>query len=243
MAGIRESKSVLLIIPCYNEGENVSTLFDNIKQPSIPGCIIKPLFINDASSDNTADTLRAIHAPFLENSVNLGIGGAVQLGFLYAQENGFHYAVQVDGDGQHPPSELEKILQPLFNGEADVVIGSRFLEKNKAFRSTFFRRVGINVISGLNKMLVGVRITDSTSGFRAYNRAAMAHLVAYYPDEYPEPESIVYLLHKKMRLKEVSVNMAVRSAGTSSITSLYSLYYMGKVVLNTLFLHLRMKNG
>jgi glycosyltransferase involved in cell wall biosynthesis len=235
------SNKVLVIIPCYNEAVNIPALQRDLLNTNIAGCTIFPLFINDASTDRTLEVLRLTGASFLDNPVNLGIGGTVQAGFIYAQENGFDYAVQMDGDGQHPPTELIKLLEPLIAGVADVAIGSRFLE-NTGYRSTLFRRVGIKSFLWLNKMLVGINIQDTTSGYRAFNRKAIGHLVHYYPDEYPEPEAIVYLVHKKMRLLEVPVIMIERQGGISSIRTFSSLYYMAKVTLNILFLHFRMKN-
>ncbi|MEI8137142.1 MAG: glycosyltransferase family 2 protein, partial [Bacteroidota bacterium] len=232
----------LIIIPCYNEQDNVSLLYEQLIKIQIDNCAITPLFINDYSSDNTRVTLEKIGATFLDNPINLGIGGTVQLGFMYAYDNGFEYAAQMDGDGQHPPSELLKVISPIINNEADVVIGSRFIDK-EGFQSSTLRRFGIDFFSSLNKFLVGVSIKDSTSGFRAYNRKAISELINYYPDEYPEPEAIVYLAHKGLKIKEVSVLMAERVAGVSSIRRFSSIYYMIKVTLNTLFLHLKMKSN
>ena len=222
------NKKLLIIIPCYNEQDNVSLLYEQLKKIQIDNCSITPLFINDYSSDNTGFTLDKIGATFLDNPINLGIGGTVQLGFMYAYENGFDIAVQMDGDGQHPPSELYKLILPLINNEGDVIIGSRFIDK-EGFQSSALRRFGIDFFSSLNKFLVGVSIKDSTSGFRAYNRKAIFELINYYPDEYPEPEAIVYLVHKGLKIKEVSVLMAERLAGVSSIRRFSSIYYMIKV--------------
>lgn len=236
------NKKLLIIIPCYNEQDNVSVLFEQLQALRIENCQITPLFINDCSSDNTLNNLEKIGATFLDNPINLGIGGTVQLGFMYAFENNFDFAIQMDGDGQHPPSELHKIILPLVNNEADVIIGSRYIDK-EGFQSSALRRFGIDFFSKLNKLLVGISIKDSTSGYRAYNRKAISELINYYPDEYPEPEAIVYLTHKKLKIKEVSVLMQERLAGVSSIRKFTSIYYMIKVSLNTLFLHLKMKSN
>lgn len=234
---------ILIIIPCYNEEENVEPLFKKIKQAAIENCEITPLFINDCSKDNTLQKLKNIHAPHLSNAINLGIGGTVQLGFKYALQNNYDMAVQMDGDGQHPPEELHKLINELKKGNADVVIGSRFLDK-EGFQSSALRRIGINFFSVLNKFLVGVVVKDSTSGYRAYNKKAIRALTEYYPDEYPEPEAIVYLSHKKITIAEVPVLMNERVSGVSSISGFRTLYYMIKVFLNSLFLHLKMKyNG
>ncbi len=243
MAKIVINKKLLIIIPCYNEQDNVLLLHEQLNKLHIENCSITPLFINDHSSDNTKHRLEEIGADFLDNPINLGIGGTVQLGLMYAFENGFDYAVQMDGDGQHPPAQLNKIILPLMNNEGDVIIGSRFIDK-EGFQSSALRRFGIDFFSNLNKFLVGISIKDSTSGFRAYNRKAISELINYYPDEYPEPEAIVYLVHKGLKIQEVSVLMQERLAGVSSIRRFSSIYYMIKVTLNTLFLHLKMKfNG
>jgi len=148
----------------------------------------------------------------------------------------------MDGDGQHPPGELHKLIEPLLKDEADVIIGSRFIDK-EGFQSSVMRRFGINFFSKLNKMLVGVNIKDSTSGYRVYNKKAIAELIKYYPDEYPEPEAIVYLTNKKLKIKEVPVLMNERLGGVSSIRSFSSIYYMIKVSLNSIFLNLKMKTN
>lgn len=220
----------------------MESLFTALKNVRVENCTVFPLFINDHSKDDTKEKLEHIGANFLDNPINLQIGGTVQLGFMYASENNFDIAIQMDGDGQHPPSELLKLISPIINNEADVVIGSRFIDK-EGFQSSTLRRFGIDFFSKLNKFLVGISIKDSTSGYRAYNKKAISELIKYYPDEYPEPEAIVYLVNKKLRIKEVPVLMSERLAGISSIRRFSSLYYMVKVSLNTLFLHLKMKSN
>lgn len=220
----------------------MALLYKELQMLKVEGCSIYPLFINDHSSDKTLEKLTELGVAFLDNPINIGIGGTVQLGFMYASENDFDIAVQVDGDGQHPPKELSKLLQPLLNNETDVIIGSRFIDK-KGFQSSALRRFGINFFSRLNKFLVGVTIKDSTSGYRAYNKKAIFELIQYYPDEYPEPEAIVYLTHKGVRIKEVSVIMNERLVGVSSIKRFSTIYYMIKVSLNSIFLHLKMRTN
>ncbi len=234
------NKRVLVIIPCYNEAQNVTALYRDLKGVSIEGCSVFPLFINDNSNDDTKKILTQLGVTFLDNVVNLGIGGAVQLGFMYAHENGFDAAVQMDGDGQHPPGELKKLIEPLLKNESDVVIGSRFMD-NQGFRSTYARRLGIRFFNRLNRLLVKLDIKDPTSGFRAYNKHAILELINYYPDEYPEPEVIIYLAHKKISIKEVPVKMEERQGGSSSIRHFTTLYYMAKVTLNSIVLHVKMK--
>jgi hypothetical protein len=146
--------------------------------------------------------------------------------------------VQIDGDGQHKPSEVSKITAPILRDEADVVIGSRFMEKG-SYKKAVFRRAGIRLFSWTNRILLGERITDSTSGFRSYNKKAIAVLSEDYPDDYPEPEAVFILKRKGLTIKEVPVEMATRAGGKSSISVLGSIYYMIKVFLAIFVLMLR----
>ena len=167
----------------------------------------------------------------------------MQTGFKYALRNGFDIAIQMDGDGQHPPSELEKIILPIYTNEADVSIGSRYINK-EGFQSSALRRIGINYFKWFNKLLTGITIYDSTSGYRALNRKALKVVSDYYPDEYPEPEAIILYSINKLRIKEVAVIMRERQGGESSIRAYKTIYYMIKVTLSTLFLYIsRLKSG
>jgi glycosyltransferase involved in cell wall biosynthesis len=236
------NKKVLLIIPCFNEQENIGELLKQVKKISLEGVEITPLPINDCSTDNTLIVIRQQTNIYLDLPVNLGIGGAVQSGYHYAHLQNYDIAVQVDGDGQHPIEELRKIIEPILNNEADVVIGSRFI-KRTGFQSSAMRRIGINYFKKLNKILLGITITDSTSGFRAINRKAIELVCEYYPDEYPEPEAIVIFKLNKLNIKEVPVEMKERQGGVSSISSFKSIYYMIKVTLGILFIYLRIKSN
>ncbi len=243
MEKTEHNNSILIIIPCFNEEHNVLELNEKLNQIKIANCSLNWLFINDHSKDNTARVLQNANLNYLNNPINLGIGATVQLGFFYAHRHNFDIAVQMDGDGQHPPADLYRLLDPILKGETDVTIGSRFIN-NKGFQSTFLRRLGIDFFYHLNRVLVGVKIKDSTSGYRAFNQKAIVELLKYYPDEYPEPETIVYLANKGIRMKEVPVMMQERVHGKSSIRSFSTIYYMFKVSLNTVILHFKMKfNG
>ncbi len=235
---------VALIIPCFNEEESIFSLFSEIKNTRFSEeLVITPIFINDCSNDNSKQILLDRFIEFIDLPVNLGIGGAVQTGFKYALRNGFDVAVQMDGDGQHPPSELQKILNLIINNEADVVIGSRYLTK-EGFQSSSLRRAGINYFKWLNKKLVGITVFDSTSGYRALNRKALEIVADYYPDEYPEPEAIILYALNGLKIKEVPVTMRERQGGSSSIRTYKTVYYMFKVTLGTIFLYIRLKfNG
>jgi glycosyltransferase involved in cell wall biosynthesis len=226
----------IIIVPAYNEEKNIGAVLRAIAADA-PGFDVA--VVNDGSEDRTAREARAFpFARVIDLPVNLGIGGAVQSGFLYARARGYDLAVQVDGDGQHKPAEISKITAPLLSGEADAVIGSRFLTK-AGFRGSPFRRAGIRFFQGVNALFLGERITDSTSGFRAYNRRAIEVLSETYPDDYPEPEAIYILKRHGLKVKEVPVEMNLRSGGQSSISGGRALYYMIKVCLAIFVLNLR----
>jgi len=226
---------IAAIIPAYNEADAVGTVVEELRNDA-PSAT--PIVVNDCSTDTTADVVRSTDAVLLSLPQNLGIGGAVQTGLKYARDNKFDIAVQIDGDGQHIAAEIEKIAAPIVDGQADVVIGSRFLD-NKSFRSTAARRVGINLISMVNSMLVGQKITDNTSGFRAFNRRAIEFLAVHYPQDYPEPVAVVELFRNRFRMVEVPVEMRERTSGESSIGSLSAIYYMIKVLTASIVAYTR----
>ena len=188
------------------------------------------IVINDCSTDDTLEILKSNKLNYISLPVNLGIGGAVQTGYKYALENNYDVAVQVDGDGQHDPVYLSELLKKMININADMVIGSRFIE-NQGFQSTFMRRIGIVYFTKLIKLLTGTTITDPTSGFRMANREVIKMFASQYPKDYPEPESIVTLLKAGKKVVEVPVQMKARQGGESSIKMANSVYYMIKVSL------------
>lgn len=216
---------LLIMIPAYNEQENIEKTIWDIKT-HIPEADY--IVINDCSNDNTSSILRANHANYLDLPVNLGIGGGVQTGYRYALEQGYDIAVQFDGDGQHDASYIKDLIAPIECGQADVTIGSRFV-KNEGFQSSAMRRLGIRFLSGLIKLLCGVRVKDVTSGMRAVNRRMIEKFAQNYAQDYPEPEAILFsgLIHA--RIVEVPVQMRKRQGGTSSINMVRSMYYMVKV--------------
>lgn len=231
-------EKLLLIIPCYNEQASLPVLLPQLTSLEIPGYDLTVLVVNDCSTDNTYAIAKQHRATVLDLPINLGIGGAVQSGLRYASENNFGIAVQMDGDGQHPPAELIKLLTCYETSGADLVIGSRFIEK-QGFQSSFSRRLGIGYFYWLNKLFTGQHITDSTSGFRLFNRKAIQLAAIYYPDEYPEPESLVFFSKAGLLIKETPVIMAERSGGQSSIRNLTSLYYCIKVTITMFFSAIR----
>lgn len=217
----------LIIIPAYNESTNIQATVENIKK-NVPD--FDYVVINDHSRDNTLQILEENHYNYVNLPVNLGIGGAVQTGYKYALENGYDAAVQVDADGQHDVTYLKNLVQKMEQEQADMVIGSRFISK-EGFQSTFMRRVGITYFTHLIKRLTGHVITDPTSGFRLADRKVIECFAKDYPRDYPEPESIVYLLNRGMKVVEEPVVMKERQGGVSSIHMSSSVYYMVKVTL------------
>lgn len=215
----------LVIIPAYNESENIVNTVKEIKEKASD---FDYVVINDCSSDKTLEILESNHLNYISLPVNLGIGGAVQTGYKYALEHEYDMAVQVDGDGQHDPAYLHSLEETLIKEKADMVIGSRFI-KNEGFQSTFARRMGIVYFTKMIKSLTGTTITDPTSGFRLVNKDVIALFANDYPRDYPEPESIVALLKRKKKVIEVPVQMKERQGGVSSIRLWNSVYYMIKV--------------
>lgn len=217
----------LIIIPAYNESECIQqTVTDIIKKAPDFDYVV----INDCSTDNTSEICHRNHFHIIDLPNNLGIGGAVQTGYLYAARNGYDIAVQVDGDGQHDPVFLNDMAQILEREDCDMVIGSRFLEKH-GFQSSGIRRVGIRYFTYLIKVLTGRVITDPTSGLRMVNRRTLELFAKNYPKDYPEPESVVAVLRNGGKVKEIPVVMRERSGGVSSISPIKSIYYMVKVSL------------
>lgn len=236
----KEKWKVLLIIPAYNEEENILKTYQEIekynKKNKNPYDVI---VINDGSRDKTSEICHKNNIPVIDLIHNLGIGGAVQTGYKYAYKKDYDIAVQFDGDGQHNIKYVEKIIDPIIKNEADMVIGSRFIENINTFKSTKARRIGIKIISSLIKIITGKRILDTTSGFRAVNKEIIKDFQESYPVEYPEPLTTAELLKKKYRIKEVSVEMNEREGGTSSIRKWKTVYYMVNVILSLIIIGLR----
>lgn len=225
-------KKVLLIIPAYNEEENIENTIRKIykfKNNIDLEFELDYIIINDGSTDRTEDICRNNKLNVINLIQNLGIGGAVQTGYKYAEMHGYDIAVQFDGDGQHDINSLTNLLKPIINDEADFVVGSRFIEGTSEFKSTLMRRIGITYLSMIIKMFARCKILDPTSGFRAASNKVIEYLAKKYPDDYPEPEAIVDLSRHSFRILEVQVNMLERSGGVSSISSWKSVYYMIKV--------------
>ena len=218
---------LLFIVPAYNEQASLPAVVRDLRVHHPEAEIV---VVNDGSTDNTAAVARSLEVRLLDLPYNLGIGGAVQAGLLYAAREGYDVAVQFDGDGQHRADQVGRLLDAFGRYGCDVAIGSRFLEPG-GYRAPLLRRLGIAIFRGVNSLVLGQTITDNTSGFRAYTRPAIAFLAREYPHDYPEPESVVTLCRHGFRVREVAVTMRERQGGNSSITFYRSLYYMGKVLL------------
>ena len=216
----------LIIIPCYNERETIASLYREICEKTIYDAIV----INDCSTDDSRAVMLREGIPYLDLPLNLGIGGAVQTGYRYALCKGYDIAVQVDGDGQHDPGQIELLIAPIVQKEADLVIGSRYIGKT-GFQSSAMRRAGIKFFKFLIYILSGKVITDATSGFRAANRKTMQLFDIHYASDYPEPESNMLALKNKLKVCEIPVTMRERQGGKSSIKALQPIYYMLKVSL------------
>ena len=229
-------KKILLIIPAYNESENILSVYKNIVQYNNKNKQnYDILVINDGSTDNTEEILCDNNINHIKLIHNLGIGGAVQTGYKFALENNYDIAVQFDGDGQHDVKYVEKIIEPIINKKANMVIGSRFIDSNTSkFKSSASRRAGIKIISKVIKIKTGKKIYDTTSGFRAVDSNIMKIFSESYPREYPEPISTVNILNNNLIVKEEPVAMHERIGGTSSIKSWKTIYYMINVILSIL---------
>ncbi len=219
---------LLVIIPAYNEEDSLGRVIRSV-QKVLPGADI--LVVNDGSADATPEIADGYGVKVASLPYNLGIGSAMQTGFMYARDYYYDIAVQVDGDGQHDPAEIVELITPLIQGTADVVIGSRYIE-NRGYITPKLRRLGILILSGIISLLIGQKTTDPTSGFRAWNRRAIHFCSSDYPFDYPEPESVVTFKRAGLRTAEVPVTMNPRYGGQSSITPLHSGYYMVKVIMS-----------
>jgi glycosyltransferase involved in cell wall biosynthesis len=219
------SPRVLLIIPCFNEAGAILALLNDVAACNKP---YTTLVIDDGSSDNTA-IIAASRSKTVQLIRNLGIGGAVQTGIKYALRNDFDFCVQIDGDGQHPPTEIAKLLQTGLSTGASITIGSRYID-HASFRSTWARRLGSKVLAKALNALYGCNITDPTSGMRLMDRRAMTLFANRYPQDYPEPISLAWALQENLHIAETPVVMRARECGQSSIDSWKAASYMIRVL-------------
>lgn len=221
----------LVIIPVYNEEKNINRVIDELFKKCKD---VDILVIDDGSFDRTAKILAHKNIFVINHLFNMGIGASFETGCQFAIYHGYSFVVRMDGDGQHNPSYIKNILKPVVNNEADIVIGSRFLSESE-FKSSLFRIIGIWILSIFLKVLSKKKVTDPTSGFYAMNRKAFEFFSNNCPEDYPEPEIVIY--HTNFRIKEVPISIMKRQDGISSITPLRSIYYMIKVLFS-LFMHI-----
>jgi glycosyltransferase involved in cell wall biosynthesis len=224
------TRSFLAVVPAYNESATIETVIGSLREHA-PDFDV--LVLDDGSTDDTADRARRAGAMVVRLPFNLGIGGAVQTGFVHANEHGYERMVQVDGDGQHDPRELVKLMDAMdANEDLDVVCGSRFISKDLEYPAPLSRRTGIHIFAFLLSRIVGQPVSDPTSGFRLYSRRAIRLFAGDYPHDYPEVEAVLMLHHHRLTMCEVPVQMFARGGGKSSIQgSGKSAYYMLKVLL------------
>lgn len=235
------NEKLLIVIPAFNEEGNIGATIREIKSIKTIALNYTIVVVNDGSKDKTAHEANDAGASVISLPFNLGIGGAVQTGFRFAQENGFDYMIQIDGDGQHDPQYVKNILDPVMAKQTDLAIGSRFLPPYTGYQSSFVRRIGINFFAHLISFLSDAKVTDPTSGFRCFNRRLIEVFSRYYPQDFPEPEAIVVAKRYGAKVIEVPVVMRKRSAGHSSIRYLKTLQYMIKVTLAILLDKLKKK--
>ena len=227
--GMKTNCRNLVVVPAYNEEGTIAGVLDRIREHA-PGYDI--VVIDDGSTDRTAQVAETVGATVIRHPFNLGIGGAVQSGFTYALEHGYERLAQIDGDGQHDPRELRKLEAAMDEDpRIDMVCGSRFVTPDRHYVAPIGRRTGIHIFAFLLSRIVGQRVSDPTSGFRLYNRRAIALFARDYPHDYPEVEAVLMVHFHRLRMTEVPVLMYQRGGGVSSISSGKSVYYMLKVLL------------
>ncbi|MHB8170672.1 MAG: glycosyltransferase family 2 protein [Thermincolia bacterium] len=231
-------KKILIIIPAYQEEASIARVVEKI-HTTLP--FVDIVVINDGSTDRTSSMAKSTGVTVIDLPFNLGIGGAMQTGYRYAERNGYDIAVQIDADGQHDPRDLTKLLEVMEQQGRDMVIGSRFVEASD-YRPSLGRAAGITLLSWLVFLVTGKTVTDTTSGYRAVNRKVINLFARDYPTDYPEVEVLILLHKHRLMVKEVSVKMNYRETGASSITPLKSIYYMIKVILSVLIMMTRTRS-
>lgn len=229
----------LIIVPAYNEADNIEKVISDLY---LAGQAWDILVVNDASADSTAALALATGKATVVNlPFNLGIGGCVQTGFRYAKQHDYDVVLQFDGDGQHDAVEINKLLNIVNDKVADVAIGSRFTQEHDGFKSSLIRRIGIKIFEWFSYIIIQQKITDHTSGFRAYNKKALRFLADHYPTDFPEPEVVILLGRNGFKIKETFTEMHERQGGVSSISVYKGPYYMIKVLLAMFMASIRSK--
>jgi len=240
--GTHFPSKTLVLIPAFNEQENIASV---IEQITVLDDDLDILVVDDGSGDRTADVARLKGAKTVRLSSNMGYGVALQTGYKYAFENGYAYLVQLDADGQHDPKYLFRLLQPLKAGEADLVLGSRFLEAKpernpQTYSHGFTKQVGTKLFAWLTTVLVGFRVTDPTSGYKALNKQVIGFLVRdFFPDDYPDADVILICHRAGFTIKEKPVVISKRLNGKSMHRGLKPAYYVFKMLLSIFMTLLR----
>jgi glycosyltransferase involved in cell wall biosynthesis len=227
---IKGDQKVLVVIPAYNEYGRVGDIIRAVKRvlPSV-----KILVVNDSSSDDTGNESVEAGAAVVTHHINLGYGAALETGYLYALQYGYEFIVQMDGDGQHLPDALPQILAPVLDGQADIVIGSRYLSSENTYKTSFVRRLGQKIFGMILSLITGYKITDPTSGFQCLNRKAFELFSrGQFPHDFPDADVLLMAHYAGFRVKEVPVVMVERSGGESMHAGLNPLYYVIKMVLS-----------
>jgi len=227
---------VLVIVPAFNEEASLPATLAELRAKAAGFDIV---VVNDGSSDGTEAAARAAGVPVLSLPINLGVGAALQTGFRYALEEGYDVGVQLDADGQHDPADLGTVTAPVLAGQADVAIGSRYVEGAALYHAPLFRRIGMLLFSALATAVTGQPLRDTTSGYRAYNRGVMRLCLNYFPQDFPDAPLLIWVARGGFRLVEVPVTMRARTQGQSFYTWTKSLYYPYKTLLASLVLLLR----
>jgi glycosyltransferase involved in cell wall biosynthesis len=230
---------LVIIIPAYNEASRVASTIAGIRKFTDADVIV----VSDGSTDNTVNEASEAGATVVELPFNLGYGAALQTGFKYALKMGYRFAVQMDADGQHDPSAIQSLIEPVIKGEVDVTIGSRFLRRGD-YKAPFLRRIGMSFFAFIASIFTGKRVTDPTSGFQALNSKVMKFYASdAYPVDYPDADVIIMLHRRGIRLSEIPVAMK-RSVGKVSMHSgLKPFYYTFKMLLSILVTLLRRGEG
>lgn len=226
-----KNKKILIIIPAYNEENNIGVVLDQLINHELKPDIV---VINDNSNDKTAEVCVNKNVSLINLPTHGGISKAMMAGYNFAKDNNYDIAIQVDADGQHNPKYLAEMIEPLIENKADLVVGSRFIEKI-GFQSSYIRRIGILIIRTFLKIIIGKAITDPTSGYRACNSKVIELFSQNYPAKYPEPPSFVILSKNSMNVIEIPVIMNERLSGKSSISGINSVDYMTKTLFRIIF--------
>jgi hypothetical protein len=244
-AGIQPRLKLMVVVPAFNESKNIPLVISELRSLQLPDIEVSFVIVDDGSRDSTRQVAQELQATVITLPYNMGIGMAVQTGFRFAAAQGADFVVQVDGDCQHIPAEIEKLLVPIQDNRSDVVIGSRFkISTSEGIESSTFLRWLVGRALSLNiRLLTGLKVSDTTSGFRLYNRKAAQFVINSYPDDYPEVQILVPLARHGFRVTEVPVKMRPRKSGSSSINWHRSIYYVIKVILSTLFDRIREKSS